>query len=153
MLRKNATLHIQMQQSPSPTRPPSIQLTNTDTVSENNFKDLPSPKVKHFLDEVQKIREDLEKLVGQESVVKEMALEIMKLHHKMENCITRMQTSYIRESDRLHHALEQVNLKWEVDGLALRQKAKDEEILFLQSENEQLQTLASAPPAPSRGRR
>lgn len=137
-----------MQHTPSPIRPPSIQLANTDIVSESNFKDLQSP-----LEEVKRIRHDLETLVSQESIVKEVALEIMKLHHNMERCINQMQRSYIRESDRLQYALEQVSLKSEVNGLALRQKAKDEEILQLQSENEQLHILTSAPPPPSRGRR
>ena len=139
-----------MQSPSSPEIPPSIQLTDTDTISERTYKGLPSPKL---FDEVRTIREELEALVGQDSVLKEMALEIMKLHHKMENCITQMQTFYIRESDRLHHALEQVELKLEVNGLALKQRAKEEEILHLQSENEQLQTLASAVPSSSRGRR
>ena len=82
-----------------------------------------------------------------------MALELLKLHHRMEQHVGNMHSTYARELDRLNHALEQVSLKAEVDGLTLKQKVKDDERSKLQVEISQLEILASGGVPSSRKRR
>lgn len=136
----------------TPNRPPPVRVSDTDTPM--TARSVVHDDSAEALDEIAQIRADLEALVSLESIPKDLALEIMKLHHKMEGCTTKMQTSYVREIDRLHHSLEQSDLKLEVNGLTLRQQVKEHEIHQLQSVNEQLQTLVNAAPPPSsRGRR
>ena len=105
----------------------------------------PHNLVESSLNEVTTIRGELQDLVAQDGIEKSVALSIMRLHHRMEAAVMSMQGVYIREIDRLDHSLEQVTLKSEVNGLTLRQQGNEQQIRHLQSVNEQLHTLATAP--------
>ena len=97
--------------------------------------------------EMTMVRTELERLVSQDEIPKHMALEIMKLHHRMETCLMKLHTECMREVDRLHHSVSEANLKSEVHSLTLRQSAHEQHIEQLQTANEQLQSLAMAPPS------
>ena len=125
----------------SPPESPNTTTGNSTTDERTN---------KYSTDDVARIRAELEALVCDESIGKEVALQIMRLHHRMESCIVNIQTIHLREIDRLHNSLDQSSLKSEVDSLTMRQTIKDNEIEHLRAENEQLQQLAVATP---RGRR
>lgn len=129
-------------------RPPSVALPEDEVThdSRHDPPDIPSNNsANESLDQVETIRHELQELVSQDGIEKSVALAIMRLYHRMEATTMSMRGVYLREIDRLHHSIDQVNLKSEVNGLTLRQHGNEEQIRQLQSVNEQLQTLAAAP--------
>ena len=64
------------------------------------------------------LRGELEALVAHEGIPKDLALSIVRLHHRMEVVVMSMKAG--RELDRLNHTLERNALQSEINSLTLR---------------------------------
>lgn len=95
-------------------------------------------------DTMSEVEGELEKLMSKEGIPKCMALNVMKMHHKLQRCLLKMQGEYVRKVDELEHSLDKASLKLEVDALTLRQTRQQDEIALLQSQNEQLQSVVNS---------
>lgn len=89
-------------------------------------------------DDVERIRTQLEKLVSDEAINKEKALEIIKLHNQMETVVLQTRQVFEREIDGLKHTIQRTLLQSELNVLSVRHQTFEAELKKLRAQNEEL---------------